>query len=155
VAADAMPLDWRPWKGILRQRRQAVSVGRLVGVSHLDRFLSFDHAPADFLPLDMAMPYTEAAEPPIITAFRMRNRLKANRTIRAPTGHISASRKRVYFSSVLSSAAQKRKEIFTGNASPRETPSRVDDYLRFDQIPADFVPLDKPLPHREGFLLWR
>jgi hypothetical protein len=154
TAADAMPLDWRPWTGVLQQHFQAVSRGYFTGVSHLDRLLSFDRIHADFLPLDTSMPYTEAAEPPIIIPLLHRNLRSAGVSIRGPTGYVSSQRCQFFLTSRFTGSgeiAQKR----TANASIPEKPSHADDYLTFDSVPADMVPLDKPLPHREGISAWR
>ena len=74
VDADAIPLDWNPWSALRRELRTARASRGLTGVSHLDRGFRFDMLPADFLPMDIAMPYFEADTPPILVPFRWRVR---------------------------------------------------------------------------------
>jgi phage tail P2-like protein len=120
---------------------------------HLDKYPRFDGIPADFIPLDTAVPYVEADEPPGLLALSF----SAGRAATGQagiSGALPSQRRSFHFLPRLTgrvAAAQTR----TGTAAPDERPSHVDDFLAFDSTPADFLPLDNPIPHREGIFVWR
>jgi hypothetical protein len=121
----------------------------------LDKLLNFDSIPADFLPLDTFLPYVESKTPPCIGALSFRAVRKASTSVSVAIS-ASARRRGFYFSSPLRlTGSGTIKTKITGRGHPHEKTSALDDFLRFDSIPADFVPLDSTLPYREGRLLWR
>jgi hypothetical protein len=150
VDADAIPLDWRPWRGYLRPLMTARTVGGLTGVSRLDGYLRFDNIDADVFPLDVTTPYAETDFPPILVAFLKRDRWRISSLIRAPTLSMSKQRHDVSFSARLTSEVERRIQALTATASPRYEPDRLDNLLSFDAIPADFMPLDMTMPHVES-----
>jgi P2-related tail formation protein len=152
VAADAIPLDWRPWKGgYLRQLRTMRTTGGLTGISHLDRYLSFDGIGADMLPLDVTMPYVETDNPPILAAFLKREKRSANRSIRGPTIAMNKRRSGVLcFPVRLTAGLEGRRQVITAAAFPRRIPDSLDNFFRLDSIRADFLPLDTAVPYVES-----
>ena len=156
VDADAMPLDWNPWSALRRELRTARASRGLTGVSHLDRLLRFDSIDADFLPMDIAMPYFETDTPPILVPFRWRTRRTArgSATFEASGTQGIAHRRRAFAGAVLGLS-----EMFSGSrtamGSPSEAPCGLDRYVGFDAVPADFVPLDSAIPYKEGEKRWK
>jgi hypothetical protein len=142
--------------GDVGRRKQVLRATANLGYEpdHLDKLLSFDSIPADFLPLDIAVPYIESGTPPCIRLLISRGAREA-----LAKGHVAASvrtqRRSFYFSPRLSGRGGARRTQITGRGYPPEGLSCVDDFLSFDSTPADFVPLDRALPYREGYLLWR
>jgi hypothetical protein len=150
VNADAIPLDWRPWKGYFSQYRTMRTVGGLTGVSHLDGHLRFDNVGADIFPLDITAPYFETDFPPILTAFLRRETRKMHVSIRGPTGVMSKQRRAFEFDATLAITPEYTRQLRTGTAKPRPIPDHLDKYLSFDQTPADFIPLDTATPYVEA-----
>jgi hypothetical protein len=144
-------------RGVTRQLIVAVVSGRLIGISGLDRYLSFDAIPSDFLPLDTAAAHREADEPPIMTPLRVRQSGFMRRTIREPTSLAGGTKARSEMKTVIPPPSTRGhpRQFFSGTLSPDEVPSRVDSFLTFDSTPADLAPLDKALPHWEGNFIWR
>lgn len=155
VDADAMPLDWNPWSALRRELRTARASRGLTGVSHLDRLLRFDSIDADFLPMDIAMPYFEADTPPILVPFRWRvhRTARGSATFEASGTQGIAHRRRAFAGAALGFSG-----MFSGSrmamGSPSEAPCGLDRYVGFDGIPADFAPLDCAIPYREGERRW-
>jgi hypothetical protein len=143
--------------GSVTRRKQLVTATACLKSEpdHLDKLPRFDSIPADFLPLDTVMPYVESETPPRARAFFFRDAREAPAGI-SVSASVPAQRRVFYFLPPIcltGSGAMKAK--ITGRGHPPERPSCIDDFPRFDSIPADFVPLDKPLPHREGIFVWR
>ena len=155
LPADAIPLDWRPWKGYLRPIMTMRTTGEFTGVSRLDRYLSLDSISTDAFPLDTTMPYIETENPPILTAFLKRENRTASGSIRAPTCGVSRQRRTFDLRVKCTARSTRRKQVYAGTARPAEKPDHIDDFLTFDSIPADLSPLDKALPYREGNFIWR
>jgi hypothetical protein len=150
ISADAIPLDWRPWQGYLHPRMTARTTGGLTGVSHLDRFLHFDQIGADFWPLDVAMPYIETDNPPIIVPLLRRNARTMQVSIRGPTGEVSRQRRTMELAAMVTISRGGQRQTRAGTANPRPVPGHLDKFLRFDSMPADFVPLDTTVPYVEA-----
>jgi hypothetical protein len=124
----------------------------------LDNLLNFDGTPADFLPLDTAMPYVESETPPCARHLFSRGvrEAPAEVNLHVLTSAPTQQRRNFYFSSPLTgNGSGIAKAKITGRGAPSEKVSRIDDFLSFDSTPADLAPLDSPIPHREGYRLWR
>jgi hypothetical protein len=136
--------------GVIRRKQLVTAAAYLPDA--LDKPLSFDSISADFFPLDIAIPHAKKT-PPHIGSLFSRSRREAPLSV-SIAAFAPAQQQGFYFSCPLTGSGTAKIKI-TGKGRPHERLSGLDDFLSFDSIPADFMPLDRAIPYREGCLLWR